>query len=450
MKIPPTLKRRSLRAGAWVGGGHIIAQILRFGGNLLLARLLMPEAFGLMAVVATMMVALNLLSDIGSGVVIVQSPRGADEEFLHTAWTLQVMRGTALWLIAGLASLGILFGQAQEWFLAGTVYADSRLPGLLTAATFAMVIDGFGSINAKLAERNLEMHRIAIMDVATRVVALTVMVVCAYLTESIWSLVAGSLVGSALRCFLGHKFLSGPRARFRLEPTALRELVNKGKWVIVSSTLGFLAMNGDRVLLGGLIDTTTLGLYSIALGLTSIASGTVLTVIGRVVFPVFSEVVNKRPHELSAVYRKFQQLTDLVLGVIAGFIFFGSGPIVEILYDSRYQGAAHICAILAIGTIGTRFLVVEQIYLAMGRTELLPAATLPRVLVLLLGLPVGYHFAGLDGSLAAIVLSSFVNWPLAIWFRAKHGLNHVFNDLVLPVAIGVGLALGYGLTRVLA
>ncbi|MBC7992914.1 MAG: oligosaccharide flippase family protein [Rhizobacter sp.] len=428
----------------------MIAQLLRFGGNLLLARLLMPEAFGLMAVVATMMVALNLLSDIGSGVVIVQSPRGADEEFLHTAWTLQVMRGTALWLIAGLASLGILFGQAQTWFMAGTVYADPRLPGLLTAATFAMVIDGFGSINAKLAERNLEMHRIAIMDVATRVVALTVMVVCAYLTESIWSLVAGALVGSALRCFLGHRFLSGPSPRFRLEPTALRELVSKGKWVIVSSTLGFVAMNGDRMLLGGLIDTTTLGLYSIALGLTSIASGTVLAVLGRVLFPVFSEVVNKRRHELPIVYRKFQQLTDLVVGGLAGFIFFGSEPIVQILYDSRYQAAAHICAILAIGTIGTRFLVVEQIYLAVGRTELLTAATLPRVLVILLGLPIGYHFAGLDGALAAIALSSFVNWPLAIWFRAKHGLNNILNDVVLPVAIGIGLALGYALTRIVA
>ena len=427
-----------------------MAQLLRFGGNLLLARLLMPEAFGLMAVVATLMVALNLLSDIGSGVVIVQSPRGADESFLHTAWTLQVMRGTALWLVAGLASLGILFGQAQEWFMTGTVYADPRLPGLLTAATFGLVIDGFGSINAKLAERNLEMHRIAIMDVGTRVVALTVMVVCAYFTESIWSLVAGALVGSALRCFLGHQFLSGPRARFRLEPTALRELVNKGKWVIVSSTLGFVAMNGDRVLLGGLIDTTTLGLYSIAFGLTSIASGAILAVLGRVLFPVFSEVVNKRPHELPIVYRKFQQLTDLVVGGIAGFIFFASDPIVHTLYDSRYQGAAHICAILAIGTIGARFLVVEQIYLAMGRTELLPAATLPRVLVLLLGLPLGYHFAGLDGALAAVVLSSFVNWPLAIWFRVKHGLNHVLNDLVLPVAIGIGLAFGYGLMRITA
>jgi O-antigen/teichoic acid export membrane protein len=443
MKVPASLRRRSLRAGAWVGGGHVVGQVMRLVGNLLLARLLMPEAFGLMAVVSTLMLALNLLSDIGSGTIIVQSPRGAEKEFLNTAWTLQVMRGVGIWAVAALAGLGILFGQSQHWFIAGTVYADPRLPALLVAATFAMVIDGFGTVNGKLAERNLEMHRISVMDIGARFVALAVMVVGAYLTGSIWSLVAGNLVSSVLRCVVGHQFLSGPRARFRLEPQAMNELLHKGKWVIVSSGLGFVAINGDRMLLGGLIDTTTLGLYSIALGLTGIASGAILAVLGRVLLPVFSEVVNKRRHQLGEVYRKFQQLADLCIGGISAFMFIASDLIIHTLYDSRYQAAGPIFAMLAIGAIGSRFLVVEQIYMAIGRTALMPAATLPRVIVLLLGIPIGYQIAQLNGAMFAIVLSSFVNWPLAIWFRTKNGLNDIRNDFVLPLAIGAGLSLGY-------
>jgi O-antigen/teichoic acid export membrane protein len=81
--------------------------------------------------------------------------------------------------------------------------------------------------------------------------------------------------------------------------------------------------------------------------------------------------------------------------------------------------------------------------MAMGRTSLLPAATLPRVVVLLAGLPLGYHLAGLNGALIAIVLSSFAHWPISIWFRAKHGLNHIRNDICLPIAIAAGLSLGW-------
>ncbi len=444
-KAPASLKIRSLRAGAWVGGGHVASQVIRLLGNLVLTRLLMPEAFGLMAVVSTLLLALNLLSDIGSGTIIVQSPRGAEKDFLNTAWTLQIMRGFGIWVTASLASLGILLAQSRNLFAAGTVYADPLLPILVVVSTFAMVIDGFGTVNGKLAERNLEMHRIAIMDMGARIVALVVMVAGAYLTSSIWSLVVGNMVSSVLRCVVGHKLLSGPRARFRLEPAAVHELLHKGKWVILSSGLGFIAMNGDRMILGGLIDANTMGLYSIALGLTSIASGAISAVLGRVILPVFSQIVNNASQQLDSVYRKFQQLADLAIGGVSGFMFAGSDLIIRALYDNRYQGAAHIFSMLAIGAIGARFLVVEQVYVAMGRTSLLPAATLPRVLILIIGLPVGYQIAELNGALIAIILSSFANWPLALWFRAKHGLAHPRNDMVLPVAIAAGLAAGYAM-----
>ena len=67
----------------------MIGQLLRFIGNLVLARLLTPDAFGLMAVVSTLMLGLNLLSDIGTGPTIIQSPRGAERVFLDTAWTMR-------------------------------------------------------------------------------------------------------------------------------------------------------------------------------------------------------------------------------------------------------------------------------------------------------------------------------------------------------------------------
>jgi O-antigen/teichoic acid export membrane protein len=447
MKSRLSIGRRTLGAGAWVGGVHALSQVIRLLGNLALTRLLMPEAFGLMAVIFTLLMALNLLSDIGSGTVIVQSKRGADADFLNTAWTLQIIRGFAIWAMGLLLALGISIGQGQRLFIADTVYDDPRLPLLLAVSLLMMVIRGFASVNGMLAQRNLELKVVSILELTSQVVSLVFMLIVAYYTQSVWALVAGSLVGAAAQSSLSHALLKGPRPRLTMEREAMQELLSKGKWVLVSSLLGFVAMNGDRVLLGGLINGTTLGLYSIAVGLAGIAPAVLSMLLAKVVFPVFSEVVRDRPSELRVTYRKFQLGIDAILGLLAGFFYITSEGIIALLYDARYQGAGHIFGVLALGTIGVRFFVVEQIYTAMGRTSLLAVAIFPRVVVLLLGVPMGYALWQMNGALYAIVLSQFAHWPIAIWFRSTQGLEQFRNDFMLPVGLCLGLGGGWGLVR---
>ncbi len=424
--------------------------MIRLLGNLALTRFLMPEAFGLMAVISTIVLALGLLSDIGTGTIIVQSERGADEDFLHTAWTLQVIRGVAVWLVGLVIAIALVVSQAHHVFASGTVYDDARLPLLLAVSTFGMVIWGFVSINGKLAERSLDLKTVSIVDLSVQVISLVIMVAAAFVTRSIWSLVIGGLVTATLQCIFTHSLLKGPRARFRLEPEAVKELIGKGKWVLVSSLLGFVSSNGDRILLGGLIGSAALGLYSIAFGLATIAPSVLSAVLGKVIYPAFSEVVRDRPEDLEKTYRKFQQATDACVGVVGGLLFVASNAIVALLYDARYHDAGHIFRVLVIGSIGVRFLVVEQIYVATGRPSLLAAAIFPRVVVLVVGLPIGHAFAGMDGALAAIVLSQFAHWPLAIWFRAQKRLNHLRNDIVMPVALLGGAAAGWLLVQLLS
>jgi O-antigen/teichoic acid export membrane protein len=220
-----SLKQRALHAGAWAAGSHFAAQALRLVGNLVLTRFLLPEAFGLMAVISTLLMALNLLSDIGSGTVVVQSERGAEEDFVHTAWTLQVVRGFVIWGIGVLGALGITFGQQQHWFREGTVYDDARLPLLIAVSTFAMVLTGFTSLNAKLAERRLDLRRVSAIELGVQLVALVAMIAGAVYTKSVWALVFGSLFAAALKGLCSHVLLPGPRARFRLEREAVRELL---------------------------------------------------------------------------------------------------------------------------------------------------------------------------------------------------------------------------------
>ena len=105
----PGLFARALRGSALTAGSYAITQGLRLGSNLILTRLLFPEAFGLMALVSVFLVGLAMFSDIGIGPAISHSKRGDEPGFLDTAWTLQVARGVILWLGASaLAGSGLL------------------------------------------------------------------------------------------------------------------------------------------------------------------------------------------------------------------------------------------------------------------------------------------------------------------------------------------------------
>lgn len=90
---------RVLRGGSWMVIGYGGNQALRLAANLILTRLLFPEAFGLMTLVNVILVGLQMFSDFGLVPAISQNPRGDDPDFLDTAWTIQVIRGGGLWLM---------------------------------------------------------------------------------------------------------------------------------------------------------------------------------------------------------------------------------------------------------------------------------------------------------------------------------------------------------------
>lgn len=92
-----SLFRRALGGGAFVAGSYVFAQFARLLSNLVLTRLLYPEAFGVMALVMVVLVGLQMFSDVGIGPAISRSARGDDPDFLNTAWTLNVFRGAGLW-----------------------------------------------------------------------------------------------------------------------------------------------------------------------------------------------------------------------------------------------------------------------------------------------------------------------------------------------------------------
>jgi O-antigen/teichoic acid export membrane protein len=437
------LKGRVLRAGKWTLGSQLVAQVLRLATNVVLARLLFPDAFGLMAVVNMLITALVLFSDIGINRAVVQSRRGDDPALLDTAWTVQVWRGFGLAAACVLAAGGIALGAHMHVFRAGTVYADPRLPWIITVFAISPAIQGFDSVRIAQSKRQMQLHTLTKIELAGQLASAVVMVLIAYATRSVWTLVFGAIAATMVRTWLSHRVLQGHRARLRIDRDALAEIMNSGKWIFLSSIMAFLAMNSDRVLLGGLIDARAFGLYSIALLMANVLQGLATKMCISIVYPALAEVYRDRPHDLGRTIAKFQWGYDALVTSLAALLVTAAPALVGLLYDHRYHDAGWMLSVLALGAIGVRYQIVEECYQVVHRAQFATLASLIRLAALAAGIFVGQRLWGLPGAIAGVALTTFAAWPLAIWFKLRYRVFSWRAEALLVPAVVGGLACGW-------
>jgi O-antigen/teichoic acid export membrane protein len=447
---PKALRHRVAKAGSWVLAGHAATQFVRLGTNVILARLLSPDAFGLMSVVYILVIGMSLFSDLGITRSVVQSRRGNDPELLDTAWTIQVIRGLGLGGVSVVIAVCFALASYWGWSSAKTVYGDPRLPWIVAAFSAVAILAGFESIRIGVAKRDMQMKTLTTIDIVSQAFAAVTMIAVAWAFHSIWALVVGAILTGAIRCGLGHVLLPGHRERLRLVPSATAELMGNGKWIFLASILGFAAVNGDRLLLGGLIDTPSFGLYTVAFMLVNVLQVVASTLCINVAYPAIAEVHRDRPQDLGKTLQKFQWLYDGLVVFLAAIMITAGPAIVHVLYDARYQGAGWIMVVLAFGAVGMRYQMIEQAYQATGSPQYVTLANLIRLVALGLGILVGHRVAGVEGAIVGIALSQYAAWPLAWWFKAKDGAFTWRSEAMLAPALVAGTSIGWLAAKALA
>ncbi len=438
----PGLRGRILKAGSWVIAGQLASQFVRFASNVVLSRLLFPDAFGLMSVASLLITALGLFSDIGIARSIVQTRR-TDAAMLNTAWTLQVVRGqfvaTACIVAAFIFAAAAHFGVSKP----GTVYADSRLPWLVGVIALSPAISSFDSIRNGLARRDMQLHTVIKLEIAAQIASAIVMALFAWATRSFWTLAVGAVTSVTVRCISGHLVLKGHREKFQIDRGALNELMSHGKWIFLSSILTFVAVNGDRLFLGGIMAADQFGLYVIALLIGSVPQALAAGLCGSIVYPALSEVARERPHALASILTRFQMGYDAIVTTLFAIMVTAGPSLVQLVYDARYRGAGWMMSILSAGLIGYRYQVVEQCYQAVGKPKYLTFANFLRLAALIAGIFIGQRLDGTRGIIIGIALSYYAGWPLAIWFKAKHHALTWRAEFFFLVAVAVGLSAGW-------
>lgn len=446
-RIP--LKRRVFAASAWSLAGYGVSLGIRFGSNLVMTRLLVPEMFGVMAIATIVMVGLAMFSDLGLRQSIVQSRRGDDPAFLNTAWALQILRGLALWLIALAIALGVYLADHAGMVPATSVYADPSLPWVIAALSFGTVIGGLTTTKAAEASRNLALGRLTQIELAAQLAGLCAMLAWAWFDRSIWALVAGGLTSAAVSAVAGHAWLPGTPNRWQWDRSVLMELVHFGKWIFVSSILGFIVANSDRLLLGAMVDASTFGICVIAFLMVGAIEQVVGRLTGGVTLSALSEVA-RHGGDLRAAYYRLHAVIAALAYFGAGFLMASGQALVAVLYDHRYADAGWMLQILAAALLTAPFQIATQAYLALGMSQLHSKILAIRLGTLFVAMPTGFLLFGLPGALWGVVASQFLSLPILIFYNVKYGLFALEKELLVLTMILVGAGLGKMLALAIA
>src|SRR5262249_28263304 len=140
-----SLRSRVFKAGGWTLAGHFGALVMRMISSIVLTRIFAPDVFGVLAVLITISVVITLLTDVGLRQAVIRSPNGADQVFLDTAWTLQILRGIAVWFAGSLVAIALYCAGRWDLLSPGSVYATPNLPELISVSMLSSVILGFQS-----------------------------------------------------------------------------------------------------------------------------------------------------------------------------------------------------------------------------------------------------------------------------------------------------------------
>lgn len=419
---------RAARSAGLTIVGFATSQVLRLASNLILTRLLFPEAFGTMALISVFLMGLNQFSDVGVSPAIMQSKRGDDRDFLDTAWTIQVMRGIGLFAVAC----------AIAWPVS-VFYALPELALMLPVSALTLVLAGFLPTRMDSAQRHLRVGRLTQIDIGNQVVGIGAAVLLAWWWQSVWALVASGVLGAVSQLALHHLFLPGAPNRFRWEPRAARELIGFGKWIFLSTVAGFALTQADKLMIGKYLALDLFGVYNIGFFLASFPLLMGGMLVRRILIPIYREWP---PRESAANFARLRRMRLMVSGALFGLVAvlaLGGVWIVDLLYDPRYAMAGAVVVVIACMQVPQIIaLTYDQAALAAGDSKRFFVLAASKAGMMVAALLIGLEWAGLFGALIGQGLAMVAVYPVVIWLSRSTGAWDRLHDAGFAL-LGLGL-----------
>lgn len=407
-----------MRSSAWVAGGYVFSQCFRLASNIILTYLLVRKIFGIIATVNIFMTALQMFSDIGIDAAIVQRHRGEEARYQNTAWTIQVIRGVVLWLVA----CALAYPASLLW--------GTEIVYVLPVAGLAAVFAGLQSTSLYVLKRRVRLGAITVLGLGTDVASKIVIVVYALISPTVWALVAGALFGAALKAGISHLLDRNLHNRFTWDRVAALDIYRFGRWITISSIITFAAGNTEKLAFAPLFGNAAFGVFWIAVMLAEMGPLLMRRLGEQVGFPALADLY-RRDFDRFRYRFKHARLALIIpthLGVI--LIILLGGPLVTLVYSHRYAAAAWILPIVAFNSIaGVVNTTYGNAFMAIGKTSRIMIGGAGQVVAIAVTTSIGYSLAGERGFIIAFACVQSVLYPLYAVMAAREKIWQPMVDL---------------------
>lgn len=439
-----SLAKKVVVGAGWVLVGDTSSQVLAFVLNVILARLLMPEDFGSVAIVASLVAVLQILGELGIPVAVVQK-KELNEQTLHNAFWLTLFSTILVSLALGFASSGFSF-----------FFKNNELKGLIRVAALSFLFRGMYSFCNCLLLRAMSYRAIALIRLVGVLASGVFSVILAIKGFGAYSIVWGQVISGVVMLFLGWSLIDY-QPTFCLVISEIWELFSFGLWVSINRLLNNFAGKVDAMIIGRTIGSSELGEYFLAQRLMLVLPSLLNGALDQVLLPAYSRLQGS-PEKIERAYWDSLVFSLLFTLPPVCLIFLFSDELVFLLYGSKWINTAPLMKIMSIfafasclgGGIFGSALYSQGKPKAMTIVSAFRVIALPTCLLIgstrgVSGIAWGFAIYGIIGRFFnQIVLRFSLGYPLALFFRKISGplVASVFVTIVSISVLDLVTSLG--------
>ncbi|MBF2000863.1 MAG: MOP flippase family protein [Synechococcales cyanobacterium M58_A2018_015] len=427
-----SLKQKAVKGVIWSilesWGSRVITLVVFF----ILARLLGPEAFGLVALASVFVAFIQIFLDQGLGESIVQR-QNLEPEHLDSAFWMNV--GTGLCLSA----FGIL---GADW-VAG-LFKQPELTPVLRWLSLGFILTSLTSVQEATFRRKLDFRALSVRALVSTLVSGIVGVTMAFAGFGVWSLVGQQLTNIALRAVLIWS-LSNWRPHFRFSPRHFRELFSFSINLLGIKILGFVDRRSDDFMIGYFLGPIALGYYTVAYRIFLIMIELLTNISAKVAMPAFSRL-QEDPEKLRQAYYQVTQMTALIafpsfLGMAAL-----APELVMTLYGEKWLPTVPVMQVLAfIGLLQSINSFTSIALIAKGRADWQLKLSFASSLFNVIAFSIAVHW-GIVAVAGSYTVRGYLLFPVFVYLSQKlinievlEYLRKFSAPLIASVAMGLAI-----------
>ncbi len=423
-----TLLGRSVKSIGVLAAASGMEQLFRLIRNIILVRILAPDAFGIMAAVTASVAVIEAFSEVGLKQNVIQHEKGADDAFLRIIYLLAITRSLFLYAVAYTAApfIGEFFNRPES-------------TEVLRVGFLVIPIEGAVSPRLTLLEKELNYRKWAVITQGSAFVGITTAIVSAFHVQNVWALIIGYVTESSIRC-IASQLICPQRLSLNIDSYYFREVLKFSRRIFGLPILMLLYAQADTFVIGRVLSMELLGFYALAKGLSEVPTMLIAKIVNPVLLSATAQLKKNEEDMKNVLISAIEIIMTFGMPVVALMIVL-SKNILTVLYGSPFAIVA-----LPFGVLSMNALVLicssvaMTLFIAMGRPDLQRIAAFVRTALFLVIIYPATVILGLPGAAMATLCTMLCCLSIQLIYLRK-ALNLEFHEYARAFLTGMKLSL---------